>query len=195
MLLASAGGALDQSRPIGSPHHDDVCEGLLDGGRGVNFPGRGGVDRRSVVLRQVSCLPLQSSDSMVVAYLTGANKAALRVHGQVATVGDRLRSARQSGLSDGLRVSVIRGLWRRVWSGLSASSETILVTLSPLGRVCRRCSSTIGLDPGFLPAEGYQVDHFFADETIRSRSMVIDEALLLADNLTEETQCKPRPPS
>lgn len=42
-----------------------------------------------------------------VTCLTGASKAVLHGRSQEATVGGWLRSARQSGPSDGLRVSVI----------------------------------------------------------------------------------------
>jgi hypothetical protein len=42
-----------------------------------------------------------------VSSLMGASKAALRDRSQGATVGAWLKSARQSGSSDGLRVSVI----------------------------------------------------------------------------------------
>jgi hypothetical protein len=54
--------------------------------------------------------PLPASDlerSKAVLPLMGAGEAALRCRSQGATVGAWLKSARQSGSSDGLRVSVI----------------------------------------------------------------------------------------
>jgi hypothetical protein len=64
-------------------------------------------------LRKVSCSGIQSlpatqgQRSKDVTCLTGASKAVLHGRSQEATVGGWLKSARQSGLSDGLRVSVI----------------------------------------------------------------------------------------
>jgi hypothetical protein len=49
----------------------------------------------------------QGQRSKDVTCLTGASKAVLHGRSQEATVGGWLRSARQSGPSDGLRVSVI----------------------------------------------------------------------------------------
>jgi hypothetical protein len=55
-----------------------------------------------------SSLPASDLDrSKDVTCLTGASKAVLHGRSQEATVGGWLRSARQSGPSDGLRVSVI----------------------------------------------------------------------------------------
>lgn len=49
----------------------------------------------------------QEQRSKDVPSLTGAGKSAWRDHSQTATVVTWLKSARQSGSSDGLRVSVI----------------------------------------------------------------------------------------
>jgi len=49
----------------------------------------------------------QGQRSKDVTCLTGASKAVLHGRSQEATVGGWLKSARQSGPSDGLRVSVI----------------------------------------------------------------------------------------
>jgi hypothetical protein len=55
-----------------------------------------------------SSLPAtQRQRSKDVTCLTGASKAVLHGRSQEATVGGWLKSARQSGSSDGLRVSVI----------------------------------------------------------------------------------------
>jgi hypothetical protein len=51
--------------------------------------------------------PGDGKRSKDVTCLTGASKAVLHGRSQEATVGGWLKSARQSGSSDGLRVSVI----------------------------------------------------------------------------------------
>jgi len=51
--------------------------------------------------------PGDGKRSKDVSSLNGASKAALRCRSQAATVGVCLKSARQSGSSDGLQVSVI----------------------------------------------------------------------------------------
>lgn len=61
-----------------------------------------------VVCHGDACLPAADLErSKDVTCLTGASKAVLHGRSQEATFGGRLKSARQSGLSDGLRVSVI----------------------------------------------------------------------------------------
>ena len=56
----------------------------------------------------VEALPAtQGQRSKDVSFLMGASKAALQGSSQEATVNAWLKSARQSGSSDGLRVSVI----------------------------------------------------------------------------------------
>jgi len=61
-----------------------------------------------VVGRCDPCVPASDLErSKDVTCLTGASKAVLHGRSQEATVGGWLKSARQSGSSDGLRVSVI----------------------------------------------------------------------------------------
>jgi hypothetical protein len=63
--------------------------------------------RKAICLIQSSLRPGDGERSKDVSSLMGTSKAALRGRSQEATVGGWLKSARQSGSSDGLRVSVI----------------------------------------------------------------------------------------
>jgi hypothetical protein len=63
--------------------------------------------RKAILFVEHTLRPGDGERSKDVWTLAGASKAALPVRSQKATVDAWLKSARQSGSSDGLRVSVI----------------------------------------------------------------------------------------